>query len=205
MAEANAIILAAGLSTRMGERNKLLLDSGGMPLIRRVVRAYCAALKGPIFVVTGFEATRISAAVNDLPVRTIHNPHFADGQQTSVVAGLSNVSPDGPTILGLGDQPELTADDLTWLIAQHSKAPDKITIPHDLNGTRGNPIVIPKALRAQMLASPKSPGCRKFTRENPHLVRKVQSPSSGFFVDVDTPDDYARLKARAHDHVGEPQ
>jgi len=202
MAEANAVILAAGLSTRMGERNKLLLDLGGTPMIRRVVQVYSKAIDGVIRVVTGFEAERIGQALSGLPVQIIHNPQFAQGQQTSVVAGLAKVSQEAPTILGLGDQPHLRPADLRWLMAQHEKAPEKITIPQNMTGARGNPIVIPRALRGQMLANPKSPGCRKFTRDNPNLVQMVPSLALGFFADIDTPEDYARIDQNLRVTVG---
>jgi molybdenum cofactor cytidylyltransferase len=203
MAEAHAVILAAGFSRRMGARNKLLLDMGGVPMIKRVVQTYCRALKGDLYVVTGFERDQLASALAELPVKIVHNPRFADGQQTSVVAGLSQITGDAPTLLGLGDQPALSSDDIDWLIAQHALMPDKITIPRDATGARGNPIVIPSALRAQMLANPKSPGCRKFTRENPDLVNMVQTSAPGFFADVDTPEDYTQFGQKMQDYAGD--
>lgn len=205
MAKVNAVILAAGQSTRMGARNKLLLEIGGMPMIARVVCTYLQTFAGTLTVVTGFEQDRVAAALRGMPIRVVHNPDFADGQQTSVVAGLSQINEENPTVLGLGDQPALTTDDLAWLVAQHTQTPSKITIPHTPQGARGNPIVIPNALRAQMLAFPRSPGCRKFTRQNPDLVRKVETSAPGFFADIDTPQDYARHQADIRDTIGAAQ
>src|SRR5207248_3944549 len=47
-----AVVLAAGMSTRMG-RNKLLMDIVGESLVRRVVKAVEASRARPIVVVTG--------------------------------------------------------------------------------------------------------------------------------------------------------
>ncbi len=204
MAKVDAVILAAGLSRRMGARNKLLLDINGTPMIAQVVGSYLRVITGKIHVVTGFEQDRVKAALRALPIQIIHNQRFAEGQQTSVVAGLSQVAEGATTILGLGDQPALTSDELEWLMARHAASPDKITFPVDPNGMRGNPIVIPSALRGQMLARRTSPGCRRFTRENPHLVQMVETSASGFFADIDTPDDYARLGPPQKIAVGGP-
>ena len=38
-----AVLLAAGMSRRMGERNKLLIEIGGVPLVRRIARVYLDA------------------------------------------------------------------------------------------------------------------------------------------------------------------
>ena len=52
----DAVILAAGMSRRMG-RPKPLLDFGGRPLIGRIIEALCAVEQiNPVVVVTGHEA-----------------------------------------------------------------------------------------------------------------------------------------------------
>jgi len=190
MSEVNGIILAAGLSTRMGDRNKLLLDIGGRPMISHLVRTYSAVITGKLVVVTGYQHDCVAKHLRGLPVEIVYNPRYDEGQPFSVAAGLSEMSGDGPTILGLGDQPTLRASDLRWLLSQHRLDPDR-----GPDGARGNPIVIPSAMRAQMLANPKSLGCRKFTRDNPDLVTMVPTAAPGFFADIDTPEDYDRIAA----------
>jgi len=200
MAEFDAIILAAGLSRRMGRQNKLLLDVAGAPIITRVVRAYIGALGHGVTVVTGHEADQVEAALANLPVTFLRNPDYETGQQSSVVAGLRQKSTAKATLLGLGDQPLLTADDLCWLMAAHQAGPpDKIKIPAR-NGTRGNPIVIPATLRPEMLANPKQAGCRRFTRDNPDQVQMVEPDTPGFFTDIDTIPDYDALRSTVGGH-----
>jgi molybdenum cofactor cytidylyltransferase len=195
MAEFDAVVLAAGLSKRMGAQNKLLLRWQGMPLIERVVRTYLAVVDGPVTVITGHEASQIGAALRGLPVALCHNADFETGQQSSVLTALKRPSDAKATLLGLGDQPLLTPDDLLWLMDQHRILDaDKISIP-GRNGSRGNPIVIPHGLRSDLLENPKSPGCRRFTRDHPECVQMIDCASSGFFSDVDTPDDFAQLLA----------
>lgn len=194
MFETTAILLAAGLSRRMGGHNKLLLDVGGKPMVRHVVDQYCAAIDGPVVVVLGHQSKQTAAALHGSSARTLFNPKFADGQYTSVACGLTH-APEAETLLiGLCDQPVLTGGDIRALLAAHRKADlRRISIP--VQGTqRGNPIVVPSGLRTRMLQDPERPGCQKFTRSHPELVQHLPLPAPGYYADVDTPADYARYR-----------
>lgn len=176
----------------MGARNKLLLPVGGVPMIRHMVDVYRAAITGPVVVVAGHEAEAVEAALDGSGAQVVFNPDFAQGQPTSVACGLRHV-PDGHDILiGLGDQPMLTPDDLRALLNAHYAAPTRISIPMR-DAARGNPIVVPSGLKVRLLADPKSPGCKKFTRENPDHVQFHALPMRGFYTDVDTPEAYDAL------------
>jgi len=193
MVEVCAILLAAGLSRRMGDRNKLLLPVAGVPMIRRMVDIYRAAINGPVIVVTGHEAEAVEAALEGSEAKLVFNPDFAEGQPTSVACGLRH-APDGHDILiGLGDQPLLTGDDLLALIAAHAAAdPARISIPM-MQTQRGNPILVPASLKDRLLAEPRAPGCKKFTRENPEHVQFLTLAAQGFYADIDTPESYRAL------------
>ncbi|MEP1964926.1 nucleotidyltransferase family protein [Tateyamaria sp.] len=188
-----AIILAAGLSRRMGTRNKLLLPIDGVPMIRHVVDVYRATIDGPIIAVTGHEADAVESALAGSGVQTVFNPDYAQGQPTSVACGLRQ-APNGRDILiGLGDQPLLTRDDLHTLRSAHNAAdPARISIPMS-DTQRGNPIAVPATLKARLLEDPRSPGCKKFTRENPDHVQFHALSAPGFYADVDTPEAYDQL------------
>lgn len=146
MSDVSAIILAAGLSRRMGEQNKLLLPVNGVPMIRHMVEIY-ASISTRIIVVTGHEAGKIETALFGTNVMFAFNPDFTDGQASSVACGLRASGSEGPVLMGLGDQPRLELDDLHTLLEAHMEAdPARISIPV-AHGKRGNPIVIPAHLR----------------------------------------------------------
>jgi molybdenum cofactor cytidylyltransferase len=194
MDKVGAIILAAGLSRRMGEHNKLLLPIAGKPMIRHVVETYLAVVDADVCVVTGFEAEKIEAALASLPVRFIHNAQFEQGQPFSVRVGLMADALADHLLIGLGDQPQLTQDDLRALLAEHMAADvAKISIPHH-NDQRGNPIVVPASMRPQLLADKTSPGCAKFTRSNPDQIQRLAMPQPGFYADIDTPAAFAAFQ-----------
>lgn len=191
-----AIILAAGLSQRMGTINKLLIPIDGVPMIRRSVAAYLGVCDGEVSVVTGYQRADVEAALHGLDVQFVFNPNFEQGQKTSVAAGLAASASAQDTFIGLGDQPFLTTAHLVWLLEQHrTDKPSKITVPVQ-NKVRGNPLVIPFDLRARLLADHHNPGCHKFTRENPDLVNLVATQTAAFFHDIDTPQEVATLQVQ---------
>lgn len=193
MDEVSAIILAAGQSLRMGARNKLLLPVGGVPMIRHVVETYSAVTEAPVLVVIGHQAEAIEASLEGSGARTVHNPAFAQGQQTSVACGLRAVARAKHLLIGLGDQPRLTIDDLNDFMTAHTASdPARISIPMK-DGRRGNPILVPGTLHDRLLSDPRSPGCKTFTRDNPEHVQFHALPSVGFYADVDTPEAYDAL------------
>ena len=74
-----ATVLAAGHSSRMAPRNKLLESVGGEPMIRRVAAVAIAGGASLVVVVTGHEAATVAAALQGLEVTIVANPDYADG------------------------------------------------------------------------------------------------------------------------------
>ena len=87
------IILAGGLSRRMGTRNKLLEVWRGKPLLRHVVEAALASDLDDVLVVLGHEADAVRAVLPD-GTRTIVAPDHADGLSATLRAGLA--ATEGP-------------------------------------------------------------------------------------------------------------
>ncbi len=197
-----AILLAAGLSHRMGARNKLLLPVNGAPLVRGVARTYVDAIDGPVTVVTGYESEKVRNALVGLPVVFAHNQDFAKGQPGSVATGLE-AAPDAEMLLiALADQPRLSAHDLMQLLQWHqSNDPEKITVPK-LGAERGNPILVPRVLRRRLTENPNRPGCMRLTRDEPDLVQFAPLVADGFYADVDTPEEYAALTQKETETEG---
>ena len=193
MHEVATILLAAGLSKRMGEIDKQLLPINDRPMIVHMVETYSSATEGPVIVVTGHARKRVESALRGTKANVVFCEDYDGGQAKSVATGLQQ-APDAKSLLiGLGDQPLLTSDDVRALLEVHNAVdPSKISIPK-IGEARGNPIVVPRTLREQLLADPLSPGCRRFTRQNPQHVQFHVMQSQGFFHDVDTPEEYAAV------------
>ncbi|WP_419759828.1 nucleotidyltransferase family protein [Acidisoma sp.] len=198
MTAVSAVVLAAGLSSRMGGPHKLLLDVGGEPMLRRVVRSVLGVDPAEVVVVTGFNAEAVVAALDGLPVRCVHNPAFADGQPGSVVAGMRalTVSCDAVMIV-LGDQPLLTPGALGRLIEAYRNAPDgrSILVPTS-GGERGNPVLFAARHIAAIGTGTMKVGDRRLIEAYPEQVALIEMADDAFTQDCDTPADYAMMQAR---------
>ena len=198
MTAVSAVVLAAGLSSRMGGPHKLLLDVGGEPMLRRVVRSVLGVDPAEVVVVTGFNAEAVVAALDGLPVRCVHNPAFADGQPGSVVAGMRalTVSCDAVMIV-LGDQPLLTPGALGRLIEAYRNAPDgrSILVPTS-GGERGNPVLFAARHIAAIGTGTMKVGDRRLIEAYPEQVALIEMADDAFTQDCDTPADYAMMQTR---------
>jgi molybdenum cofactor cytidylyltransferase len=189
-----AIVLAAGLSSRMGAQNKLLLPVGGAPLVRRTVSVVASYPFVETVVVTGHESERVERAVSGLPVRAVFNPRYGEGQTTSVRAGLAALSrPRRGVMVCLADQPLLDADDVRAIAEAFLARPECRVLVPTFDGARGNPIVLAERSLADILGRGVNFGCRQFIAKNADLVTTLAMPSDHVLADLDRPEDYGAL------------
>ena len=189
-----AVILAAGFSTRMGADNKLVLEVGGVPVLRRVAEAVSAVCDIPPVVVLGYQNALVRPVLEGLNVTLVTNPDPAAGQASSVRLGLEAAGQADETLVVLGDQPFLTAQNLMAMLEAHRARLDNlITVPMQ-GEERGNPIVRPRSLKAAILSDGTKIGCGSFTRKHPELTAPYLTSELAFFRDVDTPQDLANAR-----------
>jgi len=187
--DAAVVLLAAGLSRRMGARNKLLINIQGEPLVRRVTRAYLAT-GAQVHVVLGHDAERVRAVLDDLPLTFVENPRFVDGQASSVRTGIDSLSGNHDVVLvALADQIALNAADISDLLDAFADSDRGCILVPYCGARRGNPVVFPGKLIAEMAASRGNVVGREFIDNNPQLVRRYDAANDHFVTDIDTPED----------------
>lgn len=184
----SAIILAAGQSRRMGGRNKLLLDIGGEPLVRRTVKTALAAPVHEVIVVTGHESEALEAALHGLEVRFVNNPNFSSGLSTSLKIGVGAVGADASgAIVCLGDMPELSPSHLARVIDGFDPGEGReIGVPTH-GGKRGNPVLWGRRFFQEMRELSGDVGARHLIGANESLVYEVEFDDTGVLMDLDTP------------------
>ena len=114
----SAVILAAGLGTRMKSRRaKVLHEAGGLPLVEHVVRVVRQILPPEkIFVVVGCQAEQVRAALQPYAVRFVHQPE-QKGTAHALLCARHDLEPLGGLLAVLyGDCPLLSAATLRRLI-----------------------------------------------------------------------------------------
>jgi molybdenum cofactor cytidylyltransferase len=193
----SAVVLAAGLSSRMQSAHKLLLPIDGQPAVRRTVEALAQAGPEEIVVVTGFNGRAVMEALDGLPVTFQSNPRYKEGQMTSVAAGVAALNaPCNVVMICLADQVLLNAADYRELIDAFAAMPrGSILIPM-FDGQRGNPVAFAASYAPEVISGHVNPGCRKLIAEHPEEVFVHEAVHDRFTVDMDTPADYAHILER---------
>lgn len=197
----SAVLLAAGASSRMGGEFKQLLplpqNGDEVPAARITAQSLLAAGAEEVVVVTGHRGREVTATLADLPLTFRSNPRFAEGQMSSVAAGLAALGrPCLAVMICLADMVLLRPDDYRELAQVFAGLPrDAILVPHHL-GQRGNPVVFAASRVPEVLSGDINPGCRKLIEEHPADVVRHEVGHDRCTVDMDTLDDYWRIRER---------
>ena len=196
-----AIVLAAGLSRRMGQA-KLLMPVGGRAIIRYVVESVLAGGVDSVWVVTGPDVEPIEAALAGFEVQIVVNPAPEEGQAGSVRTGIAALPPSVEAVLiALGDQPALAPSIIPALLAARRASPKLIVAPRYRDG-QGNPVLFKREIFPELLRLTGDQGARPILQKEPARVEWVDLDLP-MPPDVDTPDDYERIRAnlRAGNHA----
>ena len=121
MSQFGAVILAAGMSTRMVENKVLLPWRDGAPIVRHVALKYTNASIAHVVVVTGRDAARVHDCLSDLNLASVHNRDFATGEMlSSVKVGLRALPPSlDAAFIQPADMPCVPSAVIERLAAQH--------------------------------------------------------------------------------------
>lgn len=191
-----AVVLAAGLSSRMGA-NKLLEDVGGTTMVRRVVEAAGASDAEPVVVVTGHAAPQIEAALSGLDVEFVNNPDFTKGLSTSLKAALSHLPEDcDGALVMLGDMPGISPTLINRLIAGFDPAEGRAICLPTRAGRRGNPVLWAKRFFPEIQAVEGDVGARNLIGAYDELICEIPVEDDAAFADIDTPDALAAYRAK---------
>ena len=192
----SAIILSAGYSSRMGEF-KPLLELGGLASIDRVISLYHAVGVTDIHVVTGFRSTAIQEAVHSRSVHLVFNPDHDAGMFSSVLVGVKSL-PEATAAFFVHpvDIPLVRPYTLTLLLEAMRVNSAAIVYP-TFDDRRGHPPLIRGDLTEAILTHNGEGGLRSLLERFNHEARDIPVADNGVVLDMDTPDDYARLSSRS--------
>lgn len=189
-------MLAAGTSSRLG-RPKQLLELDGAPLVGHAIAAARAAGIAAPVVVTGAAAAGVATVARQAGAVAVHNPRFAEGQSTSLAAGIAAVPPDAEAaIVLLGDQPGVSPETIRALVAAFAATRAPIVAPV-YGSVLGNPVLFRRDLFPDLLALTGDEGARSLIRARMAEVLRVPVGGDAPPPDIDTEDDYrAELERR---------
>lgn len=191
----SAVVLAAGLSTRMG-RTKLALPVDGRPILARVLEALRHSKVDEVVVVLGADAEAIKKVVSFERERLVVNAKYADGMSSSLRLGLQNVNPRADAaLIVLGDLPFLSVATVNKVLNGYLEEHAPVVVPvHE--GTRGNPVLFARTAFPEVMKVMGDAGAKSVASAYGDRVLEVPIEGDEVLFDVDTPSDYERASSR---------
>ena len=190
------VVLAAGMSTRMG-KNKLVLPLDGKPLIRHPVEAALEAGLDPVIVVTGHDAAATEKCLAGLDVAFVRNDSFAEGLSTSLRTGIRAVPSDcdGAMVL-LGDMPEISAGLIARVASAFDPGQGRTICAAMFQGERGHPVLWGRPLFAEIEQLRGDAGARALMERHADMMCDVEAGDDAPLIDLDTPEAMAAYAVR---------
>jgi len=213
MRETTAIVLAAGLSRRMGDGvyedggcsaylahgmprcasptggvQKLLLPVDGAPMVQHtldLIERLPFTRRVLVTVGSVAEAVQTSAEI-------VYNPAPELGQSGSVRLGVLAAGEADSLMFFTGDQPFLDEATVRAILAQDDG--ESIVYPTGVDGLPKSPTLFASCFRETLLALQGDEGGRQVRRQFPARCRGVLVQDERALLDVDTPSEYARIR-----------
>lgn len=185
-----AILLAAGESTRMGTP-KSTLDWFGKPLVVAQVESLLQAGVDSVVVVVGATVTPLERLLSGMPSVTLaENRDFKTGKASSVRTGAHSLDDrcDNVVLLAV-DQPRPA-----WVVQRvltcHAAARALITSPR-YEGHGGHPLVFSASLRSELEnVTDELEGVRAIMSRHAHAVNNIKFTSPIVRIDLNTSEEY---------------
>lgn len=196
-ASIGAIILAAGMSKRMGKA-KLLLSLNGKSVIHHTIANITKHSFSSIILITGQSATDIHKLMYRFPeIETIFNPDYAHGMSTSLKCGIGHMDGEvDAVIIFLADQPLVSTIVVQTMIDTYlSENKNGIFIVRPkYQGVLGHPILIDKSIFHEFYTITGDIGGKHILKKYQDQVKTVHFENRYWGKDIDTPEDFAEIK-----------
>lgn len=193
-----ALVLAAGMSRRMGQPKVLMPWANGKPIIEHILDQLIMARLDHISVVTGHRAPEVAAIASKLDIPTVFNAEFATGEMLSSVKAGLRAMPEhvAAALIVLGDQPRIQPRVIAQVLSAYAEGANEIVAP-SFNQRRGHPILIDRRLWNEILALPPDGAPRDVINAHADRIAYVNVDTDSVLSDVDTPQEYAQERSRA--------
>ncbi|MFP4323029.1 MAG: selenium cofactor biosynthesis protein YqeC [Anaerolineales bacterium] len=192
-----AIVLAGGMSRRMGQP-KQLLPWGKSTVIATLTGRLLPLRFADIVVVTGHAHNAVRQAIAPSGVRSVHNTDYETGEMlSSLQTGLQAFGPDiAACMIFLGDQPQINARLVHQMMLAYAQGEGDIVAPSYMR-RRGHPILIDRRFWRELLELPAGSAPRDVVNRYNDQIAYILTDDINVLEDMDTPEQYRAALKRA--------
>ena len=186
MIEFGAVILAAGVSSRMGEF-KPLLQIGGETMISRVVTMMRCAGVEHVVVVTGYRGVDVEERLKDEKIIFVHNEQFRKTQMfDSLLCGLGAIGDKCRKILiSPADVPLVRPETVKAVLSCHGKFVRPV-----YRAEPGHPVLLSAKIIHTLEQYVGTGGLRGAMESSGFGIVEMETDDIGVILDCDTKEDY---------------
>ncbi|MEH7417814.1 nucleotidyltransferase family protein [Neobacillus drentensis] len=192
-----AVILAAGVSSRMGKFKPLLLIDG-KPMFEIVLTKVLSFPFQEVTAVVGYKGNELKEAIHveDNRFNWNMNENFLEGLSSSIKAAIDFVPYETSGVLVfLGDQPLIrssTIDQILKVIMEKDHAQSQCIVQPTYNGIPGHPVFISAQMFPYLNDITGDQGAKPiFKYADKHIY--IPLDDEGTILDVDTRQDYQNI------------
>ncbi len=188
------LLLAAGSSSRMGQP-KMLLDFNGKTLLQHIIDEVKQLNDVSLLVVTGCYHHLLKEILQAQQIPFVQNQQWEEGMGTSIHKGMlylqEHYSDADNVMVLVCDQPYISSSLLQAMIDAKQSTGKGITAC-SYNDITGTPVLFDKKYFNQLAMLHGSYGAKKMMQQFSDDIYPVSFPAGA--IDIDTPDDYNKLK-----------
>jgi molybdenum cofactor cytidylyltransferase len=180
------LVLAAGLSKRMGEPKQNLLLAG-KPILDWSTEAFLSSRVDDVIVIVNISGLRRHGIGRRLSY--VVNPDPSRGLSSSLKLGVRSVRRGSEAVVvGLGDKPLVLPETINALVSTYRRTGARIVVPV-CGGKRGNPVLFQRSMFGPILELSGDVGAREVMSKHEDEVLEVPVEDRGILLDIDTPSD----------------
>ena len=190
----DCFILAAGMSKRMGNENKLLKKINNNTILNQTLKNHIESKIHNINLILGHQKDIILKHIEQNKFFIIENNNFKSGMLSSILKINENISEETTGILiSLADMPFVTSEDINKLIEIFNENDQKIICITENKEKLGNPLLLPKEIYKDLIKDvsklSNDKGLKKLILDKKYDYIRV-SLSEGVIKDFDTIEDF---------------
>lgn len=197
----DAIVLAAGMSQRMGRENKLLLPFGQSTIIESTLFQIINVSLGDVVLVLGHDEMNVreNVANHFSQLKIVCNSSFKSGQVSSVKTGLKSLDQKRPFMICLADMPLITTLEYREVIVQffnHNVIRPTILRPFSKKLGVGNPVLFDYSFKKALLDNDDLNSSQTVIQNHKNALMKWDTENSSFFTDIDNKAEYEAIRKK---------
>jgi molybdenum cofactor cytidylyltransferase len=195
MSSPEAILLAAGQSTRFGSHkllHKFVLNGHDQPLIFHTLASWLKVFERLTVAVNHQDTALISClegfiAAEACDLKLVRVQNAQQGMGVSLASAIAATPHAASWVVGLADMPNVPVSILK-AIAEQLNNGGALVAPY-YQAQRGHPVGFAASYRDELLKLTADKGARDILSQNAHYLIKINTDDKGVVWDVDTPED----------------